>query len=104
MINLTHIFSLMSEINIYDLIADTRVWGIFHPPDDYGGGFTEGGSAIEGGVRVEESILLCWGLYTGRICEGGVGEGGGGGGGGGEEEGIVNEQGHEPDLSYSYVC
>ena len=55
---------------------------------------------------MEECILLCWGLDTGRICEGGVGEGGGGGGGGGggEEEGIMNEQGHEPDLSYSYVC
>ena len=30
---------------------------------------TEGGSAVEGGVRVEESILLCWGLDTRRICE-----------------------------------
>ena len=91
--------SLVSEINIYDLIADT-ICGIFHPRDVYVGGLTEGGSAIEGGVRAEECILLCWGLDTGRICEGGVGEGGGGG----EEEGIMNEQGHEPDLSYSYVC
>ena len=57
----------MNEFNIYDLIAD-RICGIFHPRDDYDGGVTEGGSAVEGGVRVEECILLCWGLYTRRIC------------------------------------
>ena len=57
----------MSEINIYDLIAN-RICVISHPRDDYDGGFTEGGSAVESGVRVEECILLCWSLYTGRIC------------------------------------
>ena len=93
----------MNELNVYDLFADT-LCGISHPCDVYGGGVTEGGSAVEGGVRVEECILLCWGLYTRRICEGGVGEGEVRGvGGGGEEEGIVNEQGYEPDLSCSYT-
>ena len=57
----------MSEINIYDLFAD-KICVVSHPRDDYVGGLTEGGSAVEGGVRVEECILLCWGLYTGRIC------------------------------------
>ena len=57
----------MNEVNIYDLIADT-ICVIFHPRDVYGGGFTEGGGTVEGGVRVEECILLCWGLNTARIC------------------------------------
>ena len=57
----------MNELNVYDLVADT-LSGISHPCDVYVGGLTEGGSAIEGGVRVEECILLCWGLYTRRIC------------------------------------
>ena len=58
----------MSELNVYDLIAD-RICVISHPPDVYDRGFTEGGSAVEGGVRVEECILLWWSLYIGRICE-----------------------------------
>ena len=57
----------MNEINIYDLFVDT-LCSISHPCDVYGGGVTEGGSAVEGGVRVEECILLCWSLNTGRIC------------------------------------
>ena len=59
----------MNEVNIYDLIADT-ICVIFLPHDVYKGGFTEGSGTVEGGVRVEECILLCWGLNTGRICGG----------------------------------
>ena len=58
----------MNELNVYDLFADT-LCSISHPCDVYGGGVTEGGSAVEGSVRVEECILLCWSLYIGRICE-----------------------------------
>ena len=57
----------MNEVNVYDLFADT-LCGISHPCDVYVGGLTEGGSAVKSGVRVEECILLCWGLYTGRVC------------------------------------
>ena len=59
----------MNEVNVYNLIADT-ICVILHPRDVYGGGFTEGSGTVEGGVRVEECILLCWGLSTGRICGG----------------------------------
>ena len=59
----------MNEVNVDDLVAD-RVCVILHPHDVYEGGFTEGSGAVEGGVRVEESVLLCWGLNTGRICGG----------------------------------
>ena len=58
----------MHEVNVYDLIAD-RICVVSHPRDVYAGGLTEGGSAVESGVRVEECILLCWGLDTRRICE-----------------------------------
>ena len=59
----------MNELNIYDLVAD-MICVILHPRDIYGGGFTECGCTVEGGVGVKECILLCWGLNTGRICGG----------------------------------
>ena len=57
----------MNEVNVYDLITD-RICGISHPPEVYERSFTEGGCTVEGVVGVEESILLCWSLNTGRIC------------------------------------
>ena len=59
----------MNEVNVYDLIAD-NISSISLPHDVYEGGFTEGSGTVEGGVRVEECILLCRGLNTGRICGG----------------------------------
>ena len=59
----------MNEVNVYDLIAD-RIRGISHPPEVYEGGFTESSGTVEGGVGVEECVLLCWGLNMARICGG----------------------------------
>ena len=85
----------MNEVNVYDLIADS-ICGIFHPCDVYEGGFTEGSCTVESGVGVEECILLCWDLNTGRICRR-------------KKEEIESEPEHptlvcnEPAFSYIYI-
>ena len=78
----------MNEPNVYDLVV-AKICGISLPRDVYEGGFTEGGGAVEGGVGVAESVLLCWGLNTGRIC--GVCE-------------IVTELGQKPAISIEQIC